>query len=53
MLIEAALFGFVVGLVFAGVAVGVFALLAFWDGRKERSIPVSDPTIQWKKRDEQ
>jgi len=53
MLIEAALFGFVVGLVFAGVTVGVFALLALWDGRKERSLPFSDPTIQWKKKDEQ
>jgi len=53
MLIEAALFGFVVGLVFAGVAVGVFALLAFLDGRKKRTLPFSDPTIQWKKKDEQ
>jgi hypothetical protein len=52
MLMEAALFGFVVGIVFAGVAVGVFALFALWDGRK-RSIPFADSITQWRKKDEQ
>jgi ABC-type antimicrobial peptide transport system permease subunit len=51
MLIEAALFGFVGGLVFAGVVIGVCLLIARWQERKERTLPFSDPTIQWKKRD--